>query len=59
VSLAWYCFQVSLQITNRKAGAKDEVPHLENDLVTCKCDIFSSDVAFKLGVDNEVAWVLP
>jgi hypothetical protein len=59
VSLAWYSFQLSLQIKTQKAGAKDEVPHLENDLGACKCDIFSSDVAFKLGVDNEVARVLP
>jgi hypothetical protein len=52
-------FNYPLQIKNKKAGAKDEVPHLENDLGACKCDIFSSDVAFKLGVDNEVARVLP
>jgi hypothetical protein len=52
-------FNYPLQIENKKAGAKDEFPHLENDLGACKCDIFSSDVAFKLGVDNEVARVLP
>jgi hypothetical protein len=61
----WQCFLHGIvwstipAIKQFNLSLKMRSSQLENNLQTCKCDVFSSDVAFKLGVDNEVVGMAP